>query len=52
LDTGKTKWPDNEYAKQKKLKIYNTEELMGGQVGSAPACYSSSLDSNPDISKK
>jgi hypothetical protein len=25
---------------------------MGGQVGSAPACYGSSLGSNPDISQK
>jgi hypothetical protein len=25
---------------------------MGGYVGSAPACYSSSLGSNPDISQK
>jgi hypothetical protein len=25
---------------------------MGGSVGSAPACYGSSLGSNPDISQK
>ncbi len=25
---------------------------MGGLVGSAPACYSSSLGANPDISQK
>ncbi len=25
---------------------------MGGLVGSTPACYSSSLGSNPDISQK
>ncbi len=25
---------------------------MGGQVGSAPACYGSSLGSNPHISQK
>jgi hypothetical protein len=25
---------------------------MGGYVGSAPACYSSFLGSNPDISQK
>jgi hypothetical protein len=25
---------------------------MGGKVGSAPACYSSSLGSNPDISQE
>jgi hypothetical protein len=25
---------------------------MGGQVGRAPACYGSSLGSNPDISQK
>jgi hypothetical protein len=25
---------------------------MGGYVGSAPACYGSSLGSNPDISQK
>jgi hypothetical protein len=25
---------------------------MDGQVGSAPACYGSSLGSNPDISQK
>jgi hypothetical protein len=25
---------------------------MGGQVGSAPDCYGSSLGSNPDISQK
>jgi hypothetical protein len=25
---------------------------MGGQVGSAPACYGSSLGSNPDMSQK
>jgi hypothetical protein len=25
---------------------------MGGQVGSAPACYDSSQESNPDISQK
>jgi hypothetical protein len=25
---------------------------MGGKVGSAPDCYGSSLDSNPDISQK
>jgi hypothetical protein len=25
---------------------------MGGYVGSAPACYGSSMGSNPDISQK
>jgi hypothetical protein len=25
---------------------------MGGEVCSVPVCYGSSLDSNPDISKK
>jgi hypothetical protein len=34
------------------LKISYIEELMGGKVGGAPACYGSSLGPNPDISQK
>jgi hypothetical protein len=38
----------------KKVLISNLVIMvgMGGQVGSAPACYGSSVGSNPDISQK
>jgi hypothetical protein len=46
----KTVWKCSQNIDDDGIKNWSRE--MGGLVGSAPACYGSSLGSNPDISQK